>query len=155
MNLIGGSVYCLSLIALWLKCVLALSLQGRERLRARAFRYPEDASYWRGTVGTDTELCLRAQSLLRNDSETQPYFVALAGVYLLLGAAPSAAPFYFATYTLSRLAHGYFLLSGRQPHRTRSFGAGALVMTVLALHVCVAATHNLCLDRGPFVASVH
>lgn len=143
MTPIGGSVYCWSLVALWLKCVVAITIQARERLRVRVFQYREDATHWRGEVSNDTELCVRAQSVLRNDTESQPYFIALGAVCLLLDAAPSAAPFYFVAYTLSRLAHGYFLLTGRQPHRTRSFGVGVLVVTILSVHVGLTAIDGL------------
>jgi uncharacterized MAPEG superfamily protein len=143
MNRVEVSVYCWSVFVLWLKFVLAISIQARERLRTRGFRYPEDASHWRGSVDVDTERCARAQSLVRNDTESQPYFLALGALYVAVGAQPTAALIYFPLYTLSRVAHAYFLLRGRQPHRTRVFGLGIAIITLLAIHAIVAVTRAL------------
>lgn len=143
MNASALAVYCGSVLILWGKFVVAISLQARERLSTGTFRYPEDASCWQGTVRPDSDLCVRAQSLLRNDAEGQMYFLALGLAYVLVDAWPVGAFAYFPVYTLSRVAHGYFLLKGRQPVRTRVFVLGVLVLTALAVHVAVAAIHTV------------
>lgn len=112
-------------------------IQARERYRVRVFAYPEDAAQWHGTPGQDTELCQRAQRLLRNDSETQPFFYLFGGLVVLSGAPPTAALLYMPAYVLSRFVHGYFLLTARQPHRNRAFGAGVLIVTAMAIHALV------------------
>lgn len=69
------------------------------------------------------------------------YFLVLGLAYVLVDAWPAGAFAYFPAYVLSRVAHGYLLLKGRQPLRTRVFAVGVLVLTVLAVHVAVAAIH--------------
>jgi hypothetical protein len=80
---------------------------------------------------------------LRNDSEGQGYFLVLGLLYLLLDGWPLGALLYFPAYALSRLLHAYYLFVPRQPQRTRAFGVGVLVVTVLAIHVGVLAVERL------------
>jgi hypothetical protein len=143
MNAFALGVYSLSLVVLFAKFFATITVQAVERLRQRRFRYPEDAACWTGVVAEDSERCVRAQHVLRNDSESQPWYVALAGAYVLLGAWPSGAPLYFGGYVLSRIAHAYFLLAGRQPHRNRAFSFGITILFVLAGHVIHAALFHL------------
>jgi uncharacterized MAPEG superfamily protein len=139
MNASALVVYCVSLVVLWLKFFVATVIQARERLFASTFRYPEDAAHFGGQLAPDSDRCARAQSLLRNDAEGQTYFLILGLLYLLVGAWPAGALFYFPAYVLSRVAHAYYLLHPRQPHRTRAFAVGVLIVTLLAVHVAYAA----------------
>jgi uncharacterized MAPEG superfamily protein len=143
MDPVALTSYLLVLLVLFAKFFTAIAIQARERFRARRFRYPEDAAYWRGSVAEDTELCVRAQNLLRNDGESQTYFLAFGLFYLLLGAAPVIACLYFGAYATSRLLHAYFFLTRRQPHRNRAFAAGVVVLTALAVHVAFATAVSL------------
>jgi hypothetical protein len=135
MNTSVLGVYALSVVVLFAKFFATISVQAVERLRHRHFRYPEDAGAWAGVVGEDSERCSRAQSLLRNDAESQLWYVALGGAYVVLDAWPSGAPFYFGGYAVSRLAHAYFFLARRQPHRNRAFSLGMTILFALAGHV--------------------
>lgn len=135
MNVSTLGVYGLSVIVLFLKFCATITVQAMERLRHRRFRYAEDAAYWQGVVGDDSERSARAQNLLRNDAESQLWYLALAGAYALLGAWPTGARIYFCGYVLSRLAHAYFLLAAKQPHRNRAFSLGVGILLTLALHV--------------------
>jgi uncharacterized MAPEG superfamily protein len=126
-------VYAAAVFVLWLKVFLTISLQARERHRARNYRYPEDASQWHGAVAEDSNLAIRAQNLLRNDAETQPFFYVSGIVYVLANAWPVGAYALFPLYVASRLAHAFLLLTGKQPARTYVFGAGALILTLIAL----------------------
>lgn len=139
MNGLVPSVYALSVVTLFLKFFATISVQALERLNKRHFRYPEDAAFWRGKIGEDSERCVRAQHLLRNDAESQIWYLGLAGAYTLLGAWPNGAPIYFGTYVVARSVHGYFLLVPKQPHRNRAFSLGMLVLFVLAGHVSYEA----------------
>jgi len=139
MHAVALSFYAGSCVLLCAKFFTMITLQARERMRTRSFRYAEDAKTWRGEVAGDTDLCTRAQQVLRNDSEGQTYFFVLGGLYVALGAWPLGAPYYFAGYALSRVAHTYFLIHGRQPHRTHAFGTGLLILLALAIHVSYAA----------------
>jgi glutathione S-transferase len=129
------SVYALSAFVLFSKFVVTISVQARERLRTRAFRYPEDAARWQGVVAPDSDLCQRAAQVLRNDTESQPYYLVLGALLVAFQPDSRAAIFYFATYTLARLAHTYWLLFPRQPHRNRAFSVGLVALVALAGHV--------------------
>jgi uncharacterized membrane protein YecN with MAPEG domain len=131
-------VYIASVLGLWLKVLGTTLIQARERYRARVFAYPEDAAEWHGTAGEDTALCQRAQRLLRNDSETQPFFYVFGALLVLSKASPTAALIYLPAYVVSRFVHGYFLLSPRQPHRNRAFGVGVIILTAMAIQSLVA-----------------
>lgn len=139
MNPTALAVYCAAVLLLWIKFMIAITIQARERLAGGSFRYLEDASHWHGTVKADSDLCTRAQALLRNDSEGQIHFFVLGLLYLLVGAWPTGAFVYFPVYALSRIFHSHFLLTARQPHRTRAFGVGIVVLLLLAIHVGIAA----------------
>ncbi len=135
MNISTSGVYALSVVVLFAKFFATITVQAVERFRNRRFRYPEDAAFWGGVVGDDTERCVRAQQLLRNDAESQVWYFVLAGVYSVLGAWPRGALFYFGGYAVSRLAHAYFFLAARQPHRNRAFSLGITILFALAGHV--------------------
>lgn len=137
------SVYALSALVLLFKFVVTISIQARERLRTRAFRYPEDAARWHGLVAPDSDLCQRAAHVLRNDGESQVYYLVLGAVLVALQPDSRAAIFYFLTYTLARLAHTYWLLSPRQPHRNRAFSVGMIALVGLAGHVAFLALRKL------------
>ena len=138
------AVYVTSVVVLFAKHVVTIAIQGAERNRTHKFRYPEDAAYWKGEVGDDTELCERAQRLLRNDSESHPYYFAIGAAYVLLGAWPAGAPFYFGAYALSRMMHAYFMLRTRQPHRNRAFAAGVIILVCLSAHLIYEVSFRLC-----------
>lgn len=129
------ALYASSIVVLFLKFFATITVQAVERLGAKRFRYPEDAVTWGGSVGEESERSVRAQQLLRNDSESQLWYVALGGVYVLLGAWPTGALFYFVGYPLSRVVHAYFMIRPRQPHRNRAFALGIAILFALAGHV--------------------
>jgi hypothetical protein len=138
MNPTTVEVYALSLVILFAKFVGLITVQAKERLGQRRFRYAEDAAFWGGVVGEDSERCTRAQQVLRNDAESQLLYIALAFAYTALGLWPTGAPYYFMGYALSRVMHAHFLLTGRQPHRNRAFALGIGILCVLATHVAYA-----------------
>jgi len=140
MSAIAVSSYAFAVVLLFAKGVVTALVQGRHRLTHGKFRYPEDARHWGGeTVREEAEIVVRAQRGLLNDAETQPLFLALAALYVALGAWPPGAAIYFGVYTLSRIAHTVFLLRPRQPHRNRAYSVGMLMLLAIAMHVCVAA----------------
>jgi hypothetical protein len=130
-------------VVLFLKFFATALLQARTRLRTRVFRYAEDAAFWHGRVGEESEASTRAQQLLRNDGEVHPYYLALGGAYLALGAWPAGAPYYFGVFVLSRLVHAYCLLRPRQPLRNRAYVVGLSVLLALAAHVVFEAAQLL------------
>lgn len=144
MTLNTSDVYIGSVLLLLLKYLAATVLQARERFAHRSFRYPEDAACWRGHVTEDTELCQRAQSLLRNDGESQPFYLVLGAAYVSLQLWPPGGVIYFGVYPLTRWLHAYFLLRGLQPHRNRAFALGLLVLVLLAAHLGQAVLTSCC-----------
>ena len=81
----------------------------------------------------------RAQHLLRNDSETQPLFMAFGAAYVVLGIWPPGALIYMGGFAMCRVVHAYFLLRPRQPHRTLAFSAATVLLLALAVHTGVGA----------------
>ena len=143
MSSIPFIVYVGAVFALFLKTIASTLVQAKERLGSKKFAYPEDAAHWKGTQQEDTELCQRAQRVLRNDSETQPWFVVFGALYVVLGAWPTGAFIYFPLYVLSRVFHTLWLLNPKQPHRNRAFGLGLSVLVIVAVHVVIAAASAL------------
>lgn len=135
MPLNASDVYVGSVLLLFLKYLAVTVLQARERFAHRRFRYPEDAACWRGELADDTQLCQRAQSLLRNDAESQPFYLVLGAAYVSLGLWPLGGMLYFAVYPLTRWLHAFCLLRGLQPHRNRAFALGLAILVLLAVHL--------------------
>ena len=132
--------YLAAVAVLFAKLVVMISLQGATRIRTKKFQYSEDARHWNGDrVAEENDAIVRAQRVLRNDSEGQPYFFVFGAVYVALGATPWAAWLYFPAYALTRLLHAWYMLRGRQPHRNRAFGAGLVTLVALAAHCVVTA----------------
>ncbi|HET9956649.1 MAG TPA: MAPEG family protein [Polyangiaceae bacterium] len=140
------TVYVLSVIVLFAKTLATITVQAVQRLRSRQFRYPEDAAEWKGTAGPDNDVTQRAQNLLRNDAETQIFYLALGAAYALIGNWPPWAPVAFTVYPLSRLVHAYFFLRPRQPHRNRAFSLGLIVLALLAGHLAYVCIVRLAAD---------
>jgi uncharacterized membrane protein YecN with MAPEG domain len=132
--------YLAAAFVLLAKLVLMVSLQGATRIRTKRFQYAEDANHWKGDhVAEESALIVRAQRVLRNDGEGQPYFFVFGAAYVALGATPWAAWLYFPVYTLTRVLHAWYMLRARQPHRNRAFGAGLVTLVALAVHCLITA----------------
>ena len=132
--------YTLAAAALFAKFVFTTGLQGITRMRTKTFQYPEDAAYWRGSEPpTEVERVVRAQRLLRNDAEGQPFFLAIGLAFVLLGGPPLFSALYFGVYAVSRVVHAGFFLRPQQPHRNRAFAVGMLALIALTVHSLVLA----------------
>jgi len=132
--------YVAAAFVLFAKFVVMISLQGATRIRTKQFQYAEDAAHWNGNlVGEESDLIVRAQRVLRNDSEGQPYFFVFGAAYVALGGTPWAAWLYFPAYALTRLLHAWCMLRARQPLRNRAFGAGLVTLVALAAHCVLTA----------------
>ena len=129
------------------KFVVIVSLQGAIRIRTRRFQYAEDAAHWKGSlVAEESDLVVRAQRALRNDSEGQPYFLVFGAAYVALGGTPWAAWLYFPAYAVTRVLHAWCMLRARQPLRNRAFGAGLVTLLALAAH-CLLTACSLAWDE--------
>lgn len=132
--------YVAAAFVLFAKLVVMVSLQGATRMRSKRFQYAEDAAHWNGDlVAEESDLIVRAQRVLRNDSEGQPYFLVFGAAYVALGATPWAAWLYFPAYVLTRVLHAWCMLRARQPLRNRAFGAGLVTLLALATHCLLTA----------------
>ncbi len=134
MSHLSLAAYVASVVVLFAKYLAISGLQGKARLGSKTFRWPEDAAAWGGAVagGPEDETTERAQAVLRNDAETQPIYMALAGAWVALGAPPSLVVPAAATYALSRVAHAVFFVRPRQPLRNRAFVLGLAVLLGIA-----------------------
>lgn len=140
MNETAAVAYVLLVVALWGKFVAVALVQGRVRLRTGTFQYAEDAAWMRGqAVDHEDERVIRAQRVLRNDGESQPYVLELGAAYVALGGSAEGAVVYFGGYALSRVLHGLWLLRPRQPHRNRAYAVGLLLTLALAVHTASLA----------------
>jgi len=124
-------------VAHFAKIVLAASLQGRERIRARQFAYAEDAAAWNGTEAdaAPSDLHRRAGALLRNDSENLPIFALLAASFVLQQGSALGAVVWFGGFTIARWLHAIAMLRRIQPLRTRAYAMGLVSLLGLALHI--------------------
>ena len=138
MTSLALTAYVFSVILLFIKMLWAIGVQGRTRVLTRRFQYAEDAQWFGGQhVDTEDEAIQRAQRLLRNDAENQPYFLALGAAYVAVDASPLGALIYFGLYVATRFLHAAFFLGQRQPHRFRAFAAGTVVLLIMAGHLVV------------------
>ncbi|MGE0328643.1 MAG: MAPEG family protein [Polyangiaceae bacterium] len=119
-----------------LKFFMTISVQAWVRLNSRRFQYPEDARAFKGElVAEEADSVVRAQRVLRNDGESQPFFLAAAGLYVAAEVWPSGAWLYFGVYVLSRWLHAVCLLRPTQPLRNFAFGVGLLCLFAIITHI--------------------
>ena len=95
MSALGWETFGLIAVALFLKMLFVVLVQGYVRTRNNAYVPPEDAAYFGKGAAPVTEeatLVLRAQNVLRNDGENVPIFLFLAAAYRFrLRAGPTWA----------------------------------------------------------------
>ena len=140
MHALTMAAYVAAVVVLFAKLVVMVSLQGAARVRTKRFQYAEDAAHWNGNfIAEESDLIVRAQRVLRNDSEGQPFFFVFGAAYVALGGTPWAAWLYFPGYALTRVLHAWCMLRARQPLRNRAFGAGLIVLAALAAHCSLIA----------------
>lgn len=122
--------WAVSASALLLKYAVITSVQGARRFANRRFRWAEDAAHWNGTTasGAEDETVERCQAVLRNDAETQPFFLAFSAAWVALGAEARFAWPALGSYALLRCGHALLLVVPRQPWRNRAFVLGQIVL---------------------------
>ncbi|TPV93350.1 MAG: MAPEG family protein [Myxococcales bacterium FL481] len=129
-------VFAVLAVALFLKLVALISVQGVVRLRSRRYAQPEDAACWTGEHD-DHPVAQQAQLALRNDGENVPLFLALQAAYLTLHGPPGVALAIGAVFVATRWLHGVVYVWPRQPARTLTYGVGLVCMIALA-GLCLA-----------------
>jgi glutathione S-transferase len=80
----------------------------------------------------------RAQLAWRNDLESIPIFLSLGIVYVMVDAAPAAAPILFVTFTAARIIHSIVYLVGLQPWRTIAYATGIACMFAMSWNILQA-----------------
>src|SRR5690349_11014116 len=130
MDPLSLAAYVASATALFVKYIVVTTVQAKGRLGGRVFRWPEDAAAWGGVLagGREEESIERAQAVLRNDGETQPFYLAFAAAWVALGAEGALVAVASTAYVTARIAHTSFFLRPRQPLRNRAFVVGQLVL---------------------------
>jgi uncharacterized MAPEG superfamily protein len=135
---LGWEAYGLTVVALFLKMLLVVLVQGRIRTRNNAYVPPEDAAYFgkgAAPVAEEAPLVRRAQNVLRNDGENVPIFLFLALAYVRLGCWEWGVLVYFPLFVLSRVVHTMAYLRPRQPLRNRAYRVGLGVMLAMCGHI--------------------
>src|SRR5207249_2386363 len=98
------------------------------------FPIPEDARLMRKPLAdTEADFVRRCANVWRNDTENLPLFLALALVYMLLGATSQSAQILFGTYVGLRYAHTLVFLLGLQPWRALLYLASMAVCWTIAV----------------------
>jgi uncharacterized MAPEG superfamily protein len=128
--------YAVTLLALYLRFVAITLVQGHARLKGHMFRYAEDAAHWGGEApAREPETVERAQAALRNDGESQPFFMVGGLVWVLVGVETLTAVILFASYVVARSLHARWLIRPRQPARNRAFAASQLILLGILVDV--------------------
>lgn len=140
LDVLAFRYWLLSLVVLFFKMAAISLVQASGRMRNDAFAWPEDARvFGRGSAPAtrEPEIVERATRCWRNDLENIPIFLFLGLGYVLSGGVPWWAAVYFGLFTAARIAHTFFYLRGRQPHRNIAYMIGLLVCVALAVHLIV------------------
>lgn len=133
----SNSWFAITASTLWVKMFATMLMQGVVRLRANAFRRPEDAAYFGGREGVvgDPPLAALGQQALRNDLENIPMFLLLLWGFVSVGGDPSRVAAHGAVFVVARFAHTAWYLRPRQPNRNWSYSLGALTVLSLTGHI--------------------
>lgn len=119
---------------LFFKMLFNSLVQGFARSQTGVFRAKEDASIFprrTPSVRDPGALMERAGACWRNDLENIPMFLLVALGYIAMGSSTSILVPCLAAFTVARIAHTFFYLGQRQPHRTIAFVVGSAANVVL------------------------
>lgn len=127
-------------VVLFAKMFLVANYQAYYRLSRSVFVNVEDAqTFGTGTAAAeDLPQVQRAAQVWRNDGENIPIFLVLGVVYVMVGAWPAGAFYYFWGFTLSRVAHSVTYLMGVQPWRTITYAVGVTCCVLMSVHIIAA-----------------
>ena len=134
-------IYGLTVVALFLKMLAMVLVQGYGRYKDRGFNNPEDAAMFDKLFGSkpdatkQSELVDRAQSVLRNDGENIPIFLFIAIAYIQLSCWSTGVAIYLPLFVVGRIAHAISYLKALQPWRNLSYQLGLWVTFVMAGHI--------------------
>ena len=123
--------YAVSLIVLSLNLLVLWSYSGGVRAKTKTTPNEEDAARGSKLLPDNPPEVARVLRAHANAMANIVPFAILALVYVLAGGSGTAAAAIFGVFTLSRLAHSFAYLGGRQPWRTLSFGLGIVTTRVL------------------------
>jgi uncharacterized MAPEG superfamily protein len=131
--------YAVCCAILGLKVLASALYTGTRRQKVQGYVNEEDAKVFgkAGTRAVPTEAGAVDQALRiqRNDAENVPTFYALGLVYVLSGASPTGAFWYFWTYTIARVLHTVMYMNHLQPYRAICFVVGMLCQVGMAFSI--------------------
>lgn len=129
-------------VALFLKTLAVSLLQIYRRLSKRRYAYPEDAQFISPLLGAGEvvgpDLEDRAAAVWRNDHENVPIFLAMAIMYLAVGACPTAGNLFFVGFTVARVVHTISFLFKLQPWRSLAYAGGIACLLGMSWTIATA-----------------
>lgn len=143
-------VFATAVLAVLLKQVVSITVQGVGRARTKRFAYPEDTKIVPGSEAGDPQNVVRAQHLIRNSLENEPLFLFILLAYSLAhmqsladlnsqDAWVSTGAVYAWTFIGARYLHGVSFLLRLQPLRSLSYAVGLLAAVGLGVQVALDA----------------
>lgn len=132
-------MYAITTIVLGFKMFVNSLAQGRGRFASSIFTNPEDAKLFGGKLEThEAPSVERASSVWRNDLENIPFFLIVAGIYVMAtGLSSEAFEIYCVVFVVSRILHTIFFLNAIQPWRTIAFTVGEGAMFAMMIHLLI------------------
>jgi uncharacterized MAPEG superfamily protein len=128
---------CCAILAL--KVVFSAFYTGVQRQKSQGYINAEDARVF-GKTQAEAAAAERPEvahglRIQRNDAENIPTFYALGLVYVLSGASPTGACWYFWTYTMARVLHTIMYINHWQPWRAICFIVGVACQIGMAVSI--------------------
>lgn len=122
---LAWKIWSLSVVVLTLKMLWVAALTSRARLRTKTFASPEDYAGQGLPAKTERDPEVeRHRRVHRNDLENVLPFFAVGAIYAATDPSPLGAWLALAGFTLARLLHTWFYLSGAMPYRTLAYAYG-------------------------------
>jgi prostaglandin-E synthase 1 len=123
--------YAVAVVVLSLNMLILWGWSGAVRGRSKTTPNTEDSRGNNALVEVDPPEVARVLRAHRNATANIVPFAILGLVYVLAGGGGTVAGVLFGVFTLTRMAHSFAYLGGRQPWRTIFFSVGGLTTLVL------------------------
>jgi glutathione S-transferase len=132
-------MYALTTIILGFKMFANSLVQGKGRVSTSIFTNPEDAKLFGGKLEPqEAPSVQRAAKVWRNDLENIPFFLIVAGIYVMAtGLSAEAFEIYCVIFVVCRILHTIFFLNAVQPWRTVAFTIGTGAMFAMMIHLLI------------------
>jgi uncharacterized MAPEG superfamily protein len=132
-------MYAITAVVLGFKMFFNSLAQGKGRVSTSIFTNPEDARLFGGKLeAQEAPAVQRASAVWRNDLENIPFFLIIAGIYVMAtGLSSEAFEIYCVVFIIARIFHTICYLNSLQPWRTIAFVVGAGAMFALMIHLLI------------------